>query len=166
MHFRQDRMTSRERIDALFNRRKQDRIPVGAMSTGFNTWNAGYAVSDAFEDPAKAFYGMLWTSEQYGWDPIPQYSGHTVLGILDFGGEVRLPKGEYEGSLILKSHPVQSEKDIEGLKLPEPRTAGRIPKAREFAKLQAAHQLPCISFPGLLSPWRGLLPAWNNSAGG
>ena len=146
MHFRQDRMTSPERIEALFNRKKQDRVPIGAMSTGFNTWNAGYAVSDAFEDPEKAFLGTLWATEQYGWDPIPQYSGHTLFEILDFGGAARPPKGEFEGTLVNKSHPVQTEKDVETLKLPDPRTAGRIPKAMAFAKLQAAHKLPVFFF--------------------
>ena len=146
MHFKQDRMTSRERIEALFNRQKLDRVPIGAMSIGFNTWNAGYAASDTYEDPEKAFHGMLWTTEQYGWDPIPQYPGHSVLGVPDFGGEVRLPQGEFEGTLILKSHPVKTEQDIEGLKLPDPRTAGRIPKTMAFAKLQAAHKLPVFYY--------------------
>jgi len=99
MLLKQDRMTASERMDALFDYRTPDRVPLGAMSTGFNTRNAGYSVADAYNDPEKSFRAMQWTSEQYGWDPIPQYSGHTVLGVMDFGGEVRLPKGEYEGSL-------------------------------------------------------------------
>jgi uroporphyrinogen decarboxylase len=146
MHLRQDHMTSQERMDALFGYRNPDRVPIGAMSTGFNTWNAGYEVSDAYEEPEKAFQGMLWTTEQYGWDPIPQYSGHTVLGILDFGGEVRLPKGKFEGALIFKRHPVETEKDVENLKLPGPKKAGRIPKAMAFAKMQAMHGLPVFFF--------------------
>jgi len=55
MQFRRDRMTSLERIDALFNYQKPDRIPIGAMSTGFNTKNAGFTVADAYEDPDKSF---------------------------------------------------------------------------------------------------------------
>lgn len=146
MQFRQDRLTSRERIDALFARKRPDRVPVGAMSTGFGTRNAGYSVSDAYLNPEKAFQGTLWTTEQYGWDPVPQYSGHTVLGIMDFGGEVRMPQGEYEGALVFKSHPVNSEKDVEKLKLPDPKTAGRIPQAMAFARLQAEHRLPVYFF--------------------
>ncbi len=146
MRFRQDRMTSKERMEALFNHRKTDRVPIGAMSTGFNTRNAGYTVADAYIDPEKSFLGMLWTTEQYGWDPIPQYSGHTVLGVMDFGGEVRLPQGEYEGALVVKSHPVQTEKDIENLKMPDPKKAGRIPKAMKFSQLQMEHDLPVYFF--------------------
>ncbi len=54
MHFKQDRMTSRERIEVLFNREKPDRVPIGVMSTGFNTWNAGYAVWCADDCPCAA----------------------------------------------------------------------------------------------------------------
>ena len=146
MRFRQDLMTSQERMDALFNYLKPDRAPIGAMSTGFNTRNAGYTVADAYNDPEKSFQAMLWTTEQYGWDPIPQYSGHTVLGVLDFGGEVRPPKGEYEGALVVESHPVKTEKDLENLKMPDPRSAGRIPKAMRFSQLQMAHGIPVYFF--------------------
>ena len=146
MLLKQDHMTALERMDALFHYRTPDRTPLGAMSTGFNTRNAGYSVADAYNDPEKSFRAMQWTSEQYGWDPIPQYAGHTVLGVMDFGGEVRLPKGEYEGALVVKSHPVKTEKDVEQLKLPDPRNAGRIPMAMRFSQLQMDRGLPVFFF--------------------
>ena len=146
MHFRQDRMSGKERIDALFAGRTPDRVPIGMMCTGFNTVNAGMTVTDAYADPEKSFEAMQWTTEQYGWDPVPQYAGHTVLGAWDFGGDVRLPEGEYESALMVKSHPVRNEKDIENLALPDPKTAGRIPVARRFAELQAAAGLPVFFF--------------------
>jgi len=143
---RQDRMSSQERMDALFNYRKPDRVPIGAMGTGFPTRNIGYTVADAYNDPEKSFEGIKWTAEQYGWDPIPQYAGHTVLGVMDFGGDVRLPKGPYEGSLVVKSHPVGSEEDLENLKMPDPRNAGRIPQVMRFSQLQMANNLPVFFF--------------------
>jgi uroporphyrinogen decarboxylase len=146
MLLKQDRMTSQERIDALFSYKKPDRVPLGEMSTGFSTRNIGYTIADAYDDPEKSFEGMIWTSEQYGWDQIPQYLGHTVLGVMDFGGEVRLPKGEYEGALVIKSYPVQTEHDIENLKMPDPKSAGRIPKAMRFAQLQMEHNLPVFFY--------------------
>jgi uroporphyrinogen decarboxylase len=146
MHLRQDGMTSQERMEALFQYQKPDRVPLGAMCAEFNTKNVGYPVADAYDDPEKSFYAMQWTSEQYGWDPIPQYAGHTVLGAWDFGGEVRLPRSEYEGALVIASHPVKTESDIEMLKIPDPRRAGRIPKAKKFSQLQAEHNLPVFFF--------------------
>jgi uroporphyrinogen decarboxylase len=146
MLLKQDRMTSLERMDALFNYQKPDRVPVGAMSTGFNTINAGFKVADAYADPDKSFKAMMWTTEQYGWDPIPQYAGHTVLGAWDFGGEVRMPQGEYEGALVVKSNPVNAENEIDSLKMPDPKKAGRIPQAMHFSELQAAHNIPVFFF--------------------
>lgn len=146
MPFREDRMSSLERIEALFNGEKPDRVPLGAMCTGFNTVNAGGTVADAYEDPDKSFQAMVWTSEQYRWDPIPQYAGHTVLGAWDFGGDVRMPQGEYEGALVVTRHPVEDEADVNRLEMPDPGTAGRIPAALRFAALQAEHGLPVYFF--------------------
>ena len=138
-------MTSRERIDALFEYRKPDRVPIVAWNSAFGAYNAGYPVTDAFDSPEKAFYGMLWTWELYGWEPAWWLFAPTVLGAMDFGGEVRSPKSKYEGSEIIKSNPVKSEEDLSNLKMPDPKAAGRIPLWMEFAKLQEAHGLP-VSF--------------------
>ncbi len=146
MHLREDRMTSAERINALFNYKKPDRVPLGAMSTGFNTRNAGHTVADAYEDPEKSFADMQWTTEQYGWDPVPQYAGHTVLGAWDFGGKVRMPQGEFEGALVVTEYPVKNEDDISALEMPDPKTAGRIPVAMRFSELQAESGLPVYYF--------------------
>lgn len=139
-------MSSTERMKALFNYEKPDRVPVGAMSTGFNTKNAGHTVADAYADPDKSFESMVWTTEQYGWDPIPQYAGHTVMGAWDFGGEVRLPQGEYEGALVVTAQPVNTIEDIDRLTPPDPTNAGRIPKAMAFSKHQAEKGLPVFFF--------------------
>ncbi len=146
MKGKQDKMDWRERIDALFVGKTPDRVPLGAMSTGFNTVNAGYTAAQAYTDPDVSFESMVWTSEQYAWDPVPQYSGHTVLGITDFGGEVRMPEGPYEGAMVVKRHPVENESDIDNLQLPDPKTAGRIPLAMAFARHQQKHGLPVYFF--------------------
>ena len=147
MKSKQNRMPDHERLDALFNYRKPDRVPLGNQycSLGFNTRNIGYTVAEAYDDPVKSFYAFIKTSEQYGWDQILQCFRHTVLGAMDFGGEVRLPKGEYEGALIVVSHPVKTEKDVENLQMPDTKNAADIRKAMQFAELQEAHGLP-VSF--------------------
>lgn len=146
MHVRADQLTPSERMAALFEYRKPDRVPLGAMSTGFNTVNAGHTVAEAYEDPGKSFSDMQWTTEQYGWEPIPQYAGHTVLGAWDFGGKVRMPQGRYEGALVVTEHPATTEAEVDRLRLPDPKTAGRIEKAMHFARLQADHGLPVYFF--------------------
>ena len=142
MPLRQDRMSSKERMDAIFEYRQPDRVPVTAYAEGFCCKNAGLTITTAYGDPAKTFYAMLRTMEQYGWDPVPQCFSHTILGALDFGGDVRLPQGEYEGGMVVKSYPVKTEDDVFNLKMPDPKTAGRIPLLMEFSKLQEAYGLP------------------------
>jgi uroporphyrinogen decarboxylase len=146
MQFTKDRMISSERIEALFSYQKPDRVALGAMSTGFNTRNAGHTVADAYQNPERSFDDMQWTSEQYGWDPIPQYAGHTVLGAWDFGGKVRMPQGEFEGALVVTEYPVQNEDDVTKLRIPDPKKAGRIPLAMRFSSLQAQKGLPVYYF--------------------
>ena len=147
MRLKRRLMTGQERLDALFSYRKPDRVPIGSQSEsiGFNTVNVGSTIAEAYDDPEKSFRAFLKTTEQYGWDQILQCFRHTVLGALDFGGKVRLPKGQYEGSLIVVSYPVKTEKDVETLQMPDPKTAGDIPKAMQFAELQETYDLP-VSF--------------------
>lgn len=146
MRLRQDEMTNIERIDALLNYKKPDRVPIGMMATGFNTVNSGYTVGDAYRDSEKSFQTMQWAAEQYGWDHIPQYSGHVLVGAWDFGGEVRLPEGEYEGAIVVESHPAPNEADIDQLSLPDVKTVGRVPEAMIFSQLQYQHNIPVFFF--------------------
>ncbi len=146
MGLRQDRMSGTERLEALFTRVQPDRISLGGMATVFSSRNAGYSATTAYGDPKKSFEAMFWTAEQYGWDPVFQYFGHTVLGALDFGGRVRIPQGEFEGAMVIESYPVITEQDAENLTLPDPKKAGRIPQVMEFSKLQESHGLPVWFF--------------------
>jgi uroporphyrinogen decarboxylase len=140
-------LTSENRLDAFFSGQKPDRVPIGSlwMSIGFNTVSTGGTVAEAYDDPDKSFHAFLKVADRFGWDQMFQCYRHTVLGTQDFGGSVRLPKGEYEGALIVVSYPVNSEKDIGKLQMPDPKSAGDIPKAMQFSELQEAYGLP-VSF--------------------
>jgi uroporphyrinogen decarboxylase len=138
-------MSDKERMEALFDYRQPDRVSIGASATAFSSKNVGYTVTAAYGDPEKSYHAMVWTAEQYGWDLIPHTFGQTVLGALDFGGGVRLPKGE-EGAMVVESYPVRTEKDVLDLEMPDPRTAGRISEVMKFSKLQEAAGLPVWFF--------------------
>ncbi|MBW1802786.1 MAG: hypothetical protein JRJ85_18885, partial [Deltaproteobacteria bacterium] len=121
MPFKHDRMNSKERMDALFQYAKPDRIPINMIAVGFNCRNAGQSLATSYSEPAKYFDAALWTAEQYGWDLFPQHCPHTVLGAPDFGGDARLPEGEFEGAMVVTSFPIQHERDIDNLKMPDPK---------------------------------------------
>ena len=147
MQLKQDHMDSRERLTALLTGRPVDRVPIGSLSDGFNAINAGLAVADAYDDPQKSFDAHRWTCEQYGWDPIPDHPmAHTVLGAMDFGGRVRLPRGDYEAALVVESFPAFNEALVGALEVPDAHRAGRIPKMLQLARLQAEDRRPVFFF--------------------
>lgn len=135
---------SQARLQALFDYRRPDRVPLGNQyaSLGFNTVRSGGTITDAYDDPEMSFKGYLAVCDRFGWDQILQFYCHTLLGALDFGGQIRMPRGEYECGVIVTAYPVKSPADVERLSLPDPRNSGFIPRARRFAELQRAHGLP------------------------
>jgi len=132
---RQDRMTVAERMDAILAGKKVDRVPFYHFILGFCARNVGYPVATIYSDPEKSFQAQLWTLEQYGFDGGPDY-GYASYGGWEFGGEVKLPDGEYEQAPSHGSFPVQSEEDVWKLRLPDVKKTGCIPLAMEFSKLQ------------------------------
>ena len=143
MKLRQDQMTSEERLEALFNYQTPDRVPIGIISPlEFAALNSGYPRIVNYTDIEKSFYSQILTAEQYGWDKIPIHVYSAIHGGLDFGGKGRLPESDYQQGIAVLSYPVNSEEDVAKMKLPDRKTAGRIPLAMEFARLQEKHGLP------------------------
>jgi len=140
-------MSYSERTDALLAGRKIDRVPIHGLSTGFNNRNCGYTVASAYNNPEKSFKASLWTAQQYGWELVPQIFAHTILGGWDFGGDVKFPESEYQGAVSVSRYPAPTEESVLDLQMPDPRSAGGIPYAMEFAKLQRQHGMPALFFP-------------------
>ena len=136
-----------QRIEALFRGEKVDRVPIHGNSTGFSTRNCGYSIASAYNEPEKAFRSTIWTAEQYDWELIPQIFAHTLLGGWDFGGDVKFPESEYQGALSISRFPAPTEEEVLNLQMPDPRTAGGIPYAMEFARLEVQNGLPAAFFP-------------------
>ena len=130
-----DRMTSAERMDALLKGKPVDRVSFFSFALGFCAKNVGYPVATIYSDPEKSFRAQQWTKEQYGYDSDPFY-GYASYGGWEFGGEVNLPDGEYEQAPSHGRFAVETEGDIERLALPDVKTAGMLPLARQFSRIQ------------------------------
>ncbi|MBN2034930.1 MAG: hypothetical protein JW836_16820 [Deltaproteobacteria bacterium] len=142
MKRKEDRMSGRERMEALLNYQKPDRVPINMITVGFPCVDMGKPVASCYQDPETYFEAFFCAAEKYGWDLVPQNCPHVVLGSQDFGGTIRLPKSEFEGALVVTSFPVKTEQDIEGLSLPDPKGIDRIVKALKFSQLQVQEGLP------------------------
>ena len=141
-------MNSSERLRALLEGKKVDRVPFLSFSLGFCAKNVGYSVASIYSDPEKSFWAQVRTREQYGYDSEPFY-GYASYGGWEFGGEIILPDGEYEQAPSHGRFAVQTEQDVEKLLPPDVRTAGMLPLAMQFSHLQNKHGFsPSVVFGG------------------
>lgn len=137
---KQDRMTSTERLNALLKGEPLDRVPFLSFILGFCAKNVGYPVAAIYSDPEKSFWSQVWTRDQYGYDSEPFY-GYASFGGGEFGGEIKLPDGEYEQAPSHGRFVVEIEGDVDTLKLPDVKTAGMLPLAMQFSKLQEKNDM-------------------------
>jgi len=143
MEFKQDRMSRQERMQALYNYQKPDRVPIFEDGNFFCMINVGYRLTDLYSNPQRAFDALIWTCEQYGWEPERHCSSaHAVLGTPDFGGRIKSPESIYSQGLSVEETAVQTEDDVWNLKMPDPKTAGVIPIRMEFSKLEEKAGMP------------------------
>jgi len=122
-----------QRMEALWNRQKPDRVPLMLMAMGFSGLNVGYTIGDMYTDMQKRIDSKRWTSEQYGWYPTQtvSFSG-TSFPAEEFGGQIKPPSSEFSQAPMVIRHDVEKEEDIYKLKIPDPlEKAGAIPKMLE-----------------------------------
>ena len=136
-----ERMTSKERVEALLSGKPVDRVLLYPFMLGFCANNVGYPLSIIYSDAQKSFEAQLRTQEEYGFDWGPVY-GYASYGTWEFGGETKMPEGGYQQAPTHTMFPVQSEDDVDHLKLPDIKKAGCMPLAMEFSKLQAKQGTP------------------------
>jgi len=155
--FRQDRLTERERFEALLKRQPVDRVPFYMWALSFAAVTVGYPRIVTFTDPEKSFEALRRTHEMFdGWHYVYYSSG--AFGVREFGGQAKMPTDAYSQSASPLSHVVKSEEDVWTLKLPDVKTAGAIPLLMEFAKLQERNGCPITFSSGsILKVVQGIL---------
>ena len=117
---RKDGLTDEERMEALWNRERPDRVPIWPTALAFATLNVGYSLNDYYADPKKSVDAQRWTCEQYGWHPTIIYEAAlTAFPAEEFGGEVKWPSGEFAQAPTVSRTFVQTEEDVGNLKVPD-----------------------------------------------
>lgn len=133
--FKEDQMTSTERHEALLAGHHVDHVGLYLFARGFCAKNVGMSLADFYSNPEKSFEAQLWTAHMYGQDESLKY-GIATFGAWEFGGEMRMPKGEYDQVPLVVKAPVDSDEDAEKLKLPNIPESGMTPLIVKFCKLQ------------------------------
>lgn len=59
---------------------------------------------------------------------------------------MKMPNSVYSTAVAVEAPPVKSEEDVLNLKMPDPKTAGAIPKRMQYAKLQEKAGMPVTFF--------------------
>lgn len=134
-------------VRKLLQGKPVERVPFFPLAYSFCARNVGYAPAVMYDDPQKSFAAQLWTFEQYGFDWGPAY-GFTTYGTWETQGVVEMPDCGYEAAPPHRMFPVKSEEDLDSLRIPEVRSAGRVPLAMEFSRIQSARGMPIAIFLG------------------
>ncbi|MFC1860913.1 uroporphyrinogen decarboxylase family protein [Chloroflexota bacterium] len=139
---RPDEMTSAERMEALLKGQPVDRVPLIFFSgMGFCARNLGYSLTAMYDDPEKSFHAQILTMENYSFE-IEPILGYASYGAWEFGGDVRLPRSEWEQAPKIVRFPIETYEDAWNLKLPDIATAGLLPKIMEFSRILERNNLP------------------------
>ncbi len=129
-------MTPDERLEAALNREPPDAIPFVHKGYGFCAKNCGIRSADIYTNCELSFDAQFRTMEQFGAARQPFYT-FVSYGPYEFGGEVQLPpQDNATAHPSVSRRPVTDPDDVYTLELPDPRTAGCVPKMMEFARLQ------------------------------
>jgi uroporphyrinogen decarboxylase len=135
-------MTSPERMGALIQGEKPDRVPVIPLIFGHTAIVCGQPLHKIFDDPAQSFRCQVLAQQMYGYDGGPLYA-YASFGGWEMGGEIEFPIKKYAQAPVVARHPVETEDDVERLRVPtDVSRAGAVPIMLEFGRLQAKHGMP------------------------
>jgi uroporphyrinogen decarboxylase len=133
-------MSDRQRIEALLNRQKPDRVPIWPfVPNGFAVLYNNLSITDAYTNPDGLYHSLRKTCQDFGWVFFP-WMVYASLGAWEFGGEVKMPSGEYDQAPVVTRSPIEKDEDIYNLKWPGP-DAGFFPIARRFSELARQERL-------------------------
>ncbi len=148
-------MTSGERMAAVMNGERPDRVPVIPFLSGHAAVVCGLPLSRISDNAEESFRCQLLCQEMYGHDGSPLYA-YASAGGWEFGGDIEMPLKKYSGAPTVSRTPIQSEDDVHTLKVPEDiTTAGALPIALGIARKQAEYGMPITLQVGAPLTWGG-----------
>jgi uroporphyrinogen decarboxylase len=153
-------MTERERIEALLHHQKPDRVPIWPFAPhGFAAVYNNLPLMDAYANPEACYYALRRTCRDFGWVFFP-WIGYASIGAWEFGGEVRMPQGEYDQAPMITRYPIEKDEDIYHLKWPGP-DSGIFPITKKFNELARQERLDNEPFNSSISAGGGFGLACN-----
>jgi uroporphyrinogen decarboxylase len=140
MAVRKDIMTNRQRVEALLNREKPDRVPIYPFGMGFSAVYCKASIAQVYNDPEVSLAAQRKAAEDFDWVFVPDIA-YAAFGGWEFGGEIQWPDGEFSQAPMITRHVVQSPEDVMNLKMPDVASAGIIPIQKKFLELSSQEGL-------------------------
>lgn len=134
-------MTSRERIRAVVEGRKPDRVPVICSAGGYAAKLCGLPLHEFYTNIEQCIRVQRLAADLHGYDDSPGY-GWADWGAWEFGGALKFPDSYAENAPRTVTSPVESLSDVDKLRIPDPRTAGMYPLLMEFNRAVRALGMP------------------------
>jgi uroporphyrinogen decarboxylase len=127
-------MTEKQRIEALLHHQKPDRVPIWPFAyNGFAVIYNNLPIADAYTNPEACYHAMRKTCQDFGWVFFPAMM-YASMGAWEFGGEVRMPSGDYDQAPMVTRYPIEKDEDVYNLKWPGP-GSGFFPIASRYSEL-------------------------------
>lgn len=142
-----DTMSCQERMSALIEGKKTDRVPFSPFALGFAAKTAGMDLGEFYSDPDKAFAAGLNLMRTYPWMNTRPTYGWAERGAWEFGGEVVWPDNDRYPAPISGKPIIAEPEQIADLKDPDPVEAGMHPLVARFNELSRRQGFPA-SLPG------------------
>ena len=133
---RADRMTIPERLAAVAEGRKPDRVPVSPFVLSYAAWIAGIPLSKLYVDQELSVKTQLQAADLHGYDAFPRF-GWGDWGAWEFGGRIKFPDSYLESAPRTESSPITKPGDVDKLEVPDPAAAGSFPLLMEFNRITA-----------------------------
>lgn len=130
-------MTSAERMAAVFERRKTDRIPVLSFVGAYAAKLANIPIYEFYTNPSLAIEIQLKAKELHRYDDGPHY-GWADWGGWEFGGQIAFPETYKESAPKTAVSAIEKPSDVDGLVIPDPQSAGMMPLVREYNRKMAS----------------------------
>ncbi len=131
---RKERMTDRERVEALLRHEKPDRVPIYPWALGFAPVYAQNSVADFYNKPDVSLAAQRKVCQDLGWVSLP-HIGYGGFGGWEFGGEIEWPSGQFSQAPTITRRAVETPEDAMNLKMADVRNAGIVPLQVELCKL-------------------------------
>jgi uroporphyrinogen decarboxylase len=140
-------MNDAERIEALIQGRKPDRVPVFVMGgMGFALTLKNLPIAALYNDFSAALDCYRNTVLDFHWLYAP-YLAYAAMGGWEFGGDIKWPDGEFSQAPSVARHPITGPDEVFELNLPQVESAGMIPRQIECYR-------KVLSEPDQLKAWR------------